>query len=201
MVHYINTPKGILVLPISKKVMKNSILYFLTAVALLLPSLLNSQTEIGEVINLPGRAFKYSTTTSASKPTIWRLWTDVENWKKFDTLLEYSSLVESVSFGESAVGFLKAEGAPRTRFEIRNVIEGESFLVHLFLPLYQSIDQQRYFEANNTGGTTFTHEVTFKGGLSPIVYLLLSRIYKRETQLVVERLKVVAEVERQGTPD
>ena len=175
--------------------MGKSKLLYLTRAILLLPGLLTAQVDTGEVIDLPGRSFKYSTTTSASKSTIWRLWTDVENWKKFDTLLEYSSLNEGIGFAEGAVGYLKAEGAPRTRFEIREVNEAESFLVQLKLPLYQVIDQRRYFEMNNTGGTTFTHEVSFRGGLSPIVYFLLRRIYKRETQSVVERLKLVAEAE------
>ena len=133
------------------------------------PLLWGAELDSDEVIDLPGLSFKYSIETSAQESTIWRLWTDVKNWKKFDTLLEYSYLDEGITFGEGAIGYLKAEGAPRTTFEIINVNGTESFTVHLRLPLYQTINQHRYFENNNSGGTTFTHEVSFKGALSPLL--------------------------------
>lgn len=178
----------------------NKVIFPLLSLAIFsAPARLSAQLDTAEVVDLPGFSFKYSTETSASKSTIWRLWTDVDNWKKFDTSLEYSYLVEDsdreAGFAEGAVGYLKAEGAPRTRFKIVNVDTPDSFVVRLYLPLYQTIDQQRYFEVNVSGGTTFTHEINFKGALSPIFYTLLSRIYKKETRLVVERLKAVAETE------
>jgi len=43
---------------------------------------------------LKGYRLKYSVETSASQSTIWRLWSDVKHWNKFDTLLEYSYLDE-----------------------------------------------------------------------------------------------------------
>lgn len=154
---------------------------------------LSAQTVTGEIINLPGYAFKYSAQTSASKSTLWRLWTDVENWKAFDTALEYSYLEENTAFREGAKGYLKAESAPRVSFEILQLNDQQSFSVQLNIPLYQTIQQQRYFESDNNGETIFTHEVKFNGGLSPLVYVFLQRIYKRETQLVVEQLKSLAE--------
>ena len=160
---------------------------------LCVPALLLAQAVTGEIVNLSGYAFKYSVRTSASKNTVWQLWTDVENWKTFDISLEYSDLEKNALFGEGAKGFLKAEGVPRVSFEIHDVIDQQSFAVHLNIPLYQSIEQFRYFEIDNTGNTTFTHEVKFKGGLSPLVYMFLQRIYKRETQLVVENIKTLAE--------
>ena len=175
--------------------MRTSNLLSLTYAVFFAPVLLSAQIDAGEVTDLAGFAFKYSVATSARKSTIWRLWTDVENWKKFDTSLEYSFLADGMSFAEGAVGYLKAEGAPRTKFEILNVNEGESFIVRLRLPLYQTIDQQRYFEVSTAGEITFTHEVNFRGVLSPIVWVLLRGIYKRETRSVVERLKAIAENE------
>ena len=171
--------------------------YRLLGPLLFLPiSVLQAQTLTDEIVDLPGLAFKYSTQTSASKATIWRLWTDVENWKQFDVALEYSNLQDDTIFAEGARGYLKADGAPRVSFEIEQLRQGESFTVNLRIPLYQAIKQQRYFELSETGSTVFTHEVKFSGGLSPLVYLFLQGIYKRETQCVVQRLKSLAEAEQ-----
>ncbi len=163
------------------------------AVLVSLPLPLLAQTRLGEIVELPGFAFKYSVATSASAATIWQLWIDIENWKEFDALLEYSNLESAVEFGEGAKGYLKAEGAPRVGFEIRDLVEHQSFSVHLQIPLFQSIEQQRYFDSNVNGMTVFSHEVRFSGGLSPLLYLLLNRIYKRETAAVVNRIKMLAE--------
>lgn len=164
---------------------------------LCIPGLLSAQTEIGAIINLPGLAFKYSVETSAGKDTVWRLWSDVDGWKRFDTALEFSRLSDGDSFGEGASGYLKAKGAPRTRFEILRVNEGVSFLVRLQLPLHHTIDQQRYFAVSDSGATVITHEVSFNGLLSPVIYAVLSRIYKKETRQVVDRLKLLAEQVRE----
>lgn len=158
-------------------------------------SMLQAQTLTDEIVDLPGFAFKYSTQTSASKEAIWRLWSDVEYWEKFDVALEYAYLQDSTAFAEGAQGYLKAEGAPRVGFTIEQLIQGESFTVNLRIPLYQAIKQQRYFEPSETGSTVFTHEVIFSGGLSPLVYLFLQGNYKRETQSVVQRLKSLAEAQ------
>jgi len=167
---------------------------------LLLPvGVLQAQTLTDEIIELPGFAFKYSTQTSASKAAIWRLWTDVENWKQFDVALEYSYLQDNAVFAEGVQGYLKADGAPRVGFEIEQLKQGESFAVNLEIPLYQAIKQQRYFEPSEIGSTVFTHEVRFSGGLSPLVYLFLQSLYKRETQSVVQRLKSLAEAQQSGT--
>ena len=155
------------------------------------------QAKTGEVVVLPNCSLKLSVETSASKHTIWRLWTDVENWKKFDTILEYSHLVDDAGFTQGAVGYLKARGAPKTKFELIEVKESESFIESLKTPLYQTIELQRYFEVNENGNTTFTHEVNFKGGLRHIMYALLAGTFKKELRHVMSNLKAVAEKEEQ----
>ncbi|MBL4821371.1 MAG: hypothetical protein JKY98_10350 [Gammaproteobacteria bacterium] len=175
--------------------MNKLILSGLGSIILFAPVLCWSQTVTGEIVELPGYSFKYSLETSARRSTIWQLWSDVENWKKFDTLLEYSYLDDDTSFVTGATGVLNAEGAPEVKFEIMNVIEPESFTVRLHLPLYQTIDQQRYFEVSDSGVATFSHEISFKGGLKSIMCFLLCGTYKKETQRVMERLKVLAEAQ------
>lgn len=168
----------------------------LLSVALALSPVLPAAPQIsGEIVDLPGFSFKYSLATHARKSTIWQLWTDVENWDKFDTLLEYSYLENNAPIGEGSIGYLNAEGAPRIRFEISQYNENQSFIISQKLPLYQRIDLQRYFEAGENGTTVFTHEVNFRGTLSALVCMFLCGTFKKETQLVMERLKLLAEDE------
>ncbi|NOX27451.1 MAG: hypothetical protein GXP21_04565 [Gammaproteobacteria bacterium] len=150
-----------------------------------------------DVIELANYSLKYSVETSAKKSTIWRLWSDVENWQKFDTILEYSYLVDNAEFKTGSIGYLNAKGAPKTKFILTEVNDEISFTESLKIPLYQTIDLQRYFEVNNKGKTTFTHEVNFKGSLKSILYFLLSGTFKSELINVMENLKKVAENEEQ----
>ncbi len=169
---------------------------FMIAVLISVPISSLAQSQPGKIVDLPGFAFKYSVETSAAESTIWGLWTDVENWKDFDVLLEYSYLEQGAVFNEGAQGYLKAQGAPRVSFEIGEFMDRQSFAVKLKIPLFQTIQQRRYFETAAGGKTVFTHEIKFEGGLSPLVYLFLGRIYKRETQAVMENIRILAETGR-----
>lgn len=148
---------------------------------------------IDRIINLPGCAFKYSVATSAPRHTIWQLWSDVENWKMFDTRLEYSFLYNGTEFEMGAIGYIKSKGAPKTRFELTEVIPGERFTETLILPLYQSLELKRYFETTDSGGTIFTHEVRFKGSLRWFYYLVLNKAFKKDLPLVMNAMKALAE--------
>ena len=144
---------------------------------------------------LKGYRLKYSVETSASQSTIWRLWSDVKHWNKFDTLLEYSYLDDGYAFEQGATGVIKAEGTNRTRFKLHDVVDGVSFTETLHVPLYQSIDLKRYFEESETGKTVFTHEVVFRGRLRFLIYAIAAGTFKSELPLVMGRLKAVAEKE------
>ena len=148
---------------------------------------------------LSGYRLKYSVETTAKPATIWRLWSDVENWKKFDTLLQYSHLDEGQEFVSGATGVIKAAGASKTRFKLVEVTEGVSFTEKLFVPLYQSIELKRYFEepeqSEDEIKTVFTHEVVFKGPLRFLIYAVAAKTFKEELPLVMGRLRDVAENE------
>jgi len=144
-----------------------------------LPALAADSDE-PEVQVLGGYRLKYSVKTSADKSTIWRLWSDVEHWKKFDTLLEYSYLDDGYEFEQGATGVIKADGASKTRFKLTEVVDGVSFVEKLHVPLYQSIELKRYFEESEQGATIFTHEVVFKGRLRFLIYAVAASTFKSE---------------------
>lgn len=154
-----------------------------------------SETRSNKVEVLTAYRLKYSVETIAQKSTIWRLWSDVERWKAFDTLLEYSRLDQGQVFELGATGVIKAEGASETRFKLTEVTHGVSFTETLFVPLFQNIELKRYFEKSTNGKTIFTHEVVFKGRLRFLIYAAAANSFKRELPLVMRRLKDVAESE------
>ena len=158
--------------------------------------LLSSLTAWGtEVITTGSYSYKLSVETSAKKSTVWRLWEDVENWKEYDTILEYSYLVDGAKFEKGAVGYVNARGAPRTKFELLEVNPGVSFVESLKLPLFSSLRLKRYFETSESGLTIFTHEVEFKGPAKWLMFQIMAKTFKQELPLVMNNLRDIAELE------
>lgn len=147
------------------------------------------------VQRLPNYSFKLSVATDASKATIWRLWTDVENWKTYDTILQYSHLIDGADFVVGAEGYVKAKGAPKTKFELIEVQAPTGFVERLKIPLYQAIELRRYFEEDADGRTVFTHEVNFRGSLRWLTHALLGNNFRHETVRVMTRLRDLAETQ------
>ena len=167
----------------------------LLSVFLSVISLATSSTSAEEhsAVEFSKCSLKLSVKTKASQEMIWQLWADVENWKRFDTLLEYSYLEEGASFEKGATGYVKAYGAPRTRFELTFVDQGVSFVETLKLPLYHSLDLRRYFASGEKGETVFVHQVDFKGPLKGVLYYFLKDTFAEELPLVMGRLRDLAE--------
>ena len=173
-----------------QKKMKNKLRTFIMALALSIATL--GSANANNVKKLPNHALKYSVETTATKDTIWHLWTDVDNWKAFDTLLEYSYLNDENKFKLGATGYLKAKGGLKTKFEVTAFDEDKSFILSLKLPLLQAIELERRFE-DTPNTTTLTHQVNFKGGLKLLTYAALGKTFEKELTLVMGRLKALAE--------
>lgn len=155
---------------------------------------MQTNAEEPAVQKLENYGLKHVVETTASQETIWRLWSDVENWNTFDTLLEYSYLKEGQEFETGGTGYLKAATGPKTKFILTDVNAPHAFSEKLKLPLWQVIELKRSFEpAQEEGKTAFVHEVHFKGGLKPIYYAALASTFKKELVLVMGRLKALAE--------
>lgn len=160
---------------------------------LLVAVLLSPSTHASEVQVLDGYRLQYSVETDATESEIWQRWADVDNWKLFDERLDASYLVDKQPFGLGAIGYVKAKGSFKTRFKIVQLEDGVSFVEKLYLPFYQSVELKRYFKTAENGKTQFVHEVSFKGRLRSIMYLILCGAFKKDLKLVVESLKDLAE--------
>jgi hypothetical protein len=76
---------------------------------------------------------EFSIKTDATNEKIWSLWTDVENWKKWDDSVEYSNL--DGDFKNGARGFLKTLNGPKASFTLVDCVKNRSFTSRLKLPL------------------------------------------------------------------
>lgn len=94
-------------------------------------------------------------TTTASAEAIWKLWADVEGWKKWDTEVEYASIYGQFKVGTH--GVLKAKGAPKSKFTITEATPNKSFTSRSRLPLC-TIDFIHTFENG-----TLTHRIEMRG--------------------------------------
>jgi len=142
--------------------------------------------------------FSYSLTlhTTATQETIWALWYDVENWKSYDTVLQYSYLDEGSDFAVGSFGYVKARGAPKTKFELVEVDLGNSFVENLKLPLWSSLDLKRRVVRLDNKTVAFTHEVEFKGSFKRVMYWLLAKRFKKDLKMVMTNMKTIAESEK-----
>ena len=172
--------------------MKCTVIFVITFFVAVLVTI-QATAQANDVQILPNYSMKLSIETDATKEKIWQLWKNVTEWKKFDERLEYSYLIEGHSFEKGAIGYVKSKGAPKSQFELIEVIEGESFIEVLKLPLGQTIHLHRYFEPSESDKTIFTHEVRFKGGLKGVFHFFLGGPFKKDLKLVMEKMRKIAE--------
>lgn len=146
-----------------------------------------------EIISTGKCSYSLTLTSTTSKEIIWQLWEEVENWKSYDTVLQYSYLVEDSKFEVGAIGYVKAKGAPKTKFEITQMELGDSFVESLKLPLWNTLELKRKVVSVNQGEVEFTHEVEFKGPLRGLMYSLLAKRFKTDLKMVMVNMKGIAE--------
>ena len=70
---------------------------------------------------------EYSLESKASEANIWKVMTDVENWKQWVSGLDYSRL--DGDFGDGVFGTVKNLKGPKSRFCIKDVIKNKSFIM------------------------------------------------------------------------
>ena len=97
--------------------------------------------------------------TTASKEQIWKLWSDVPNWKLWDTQVENSKLLGEFQTGTK--GVLKSVGGPKATFEIIECTKFKSFTNRSNLPLCKMDFIHTITEA--TDGVEITHKVVMTG--------------------------------------
>ena len=105
------------------------------------------------------RHFQHRLYTDADPAAIWRIWSDVANWKDWDHGLRDTKF--SGAFEQGAKGVVISLEGIRSKFELLEVLPGESYTLKSSL-VGSSLFVKRYLGTHD-GRTTFTHEVWFEG--------------------------------------
>lgn len=133
--------------------------------------------------------FSHTVETTASPTAIWRIWTDVPNWKSWDDGLKSADL--NGPFAPGTTGTLIPDKGPKSTFVLTEVVDGQSYTFKTNLPL-GALYVKRYL-GERDGRTVFTHEVWFTGLTKGIFGRSLGRNYRRILPDVMAKIKTQTE--------
>ncbi len=166
--------------------MKNLILLFLS----LLTLNASAQTRSAPPTS---KHFWHQEKTTASSEIIWDIWTDVPNWKDWDSGLKDASI--NGDFKLDAKGKIISLENRKSKFKIIDFEEGVSYTMKTKLPL-SSLYVKRFISEKN-GETFITHEVWFKGLTSRIFAKSFGTKFKNILPNVVREVITLAEQKHQ----
>ncbi len=149
-------------------------------------SILQAQAQENQATN---KHFWYSMETSASPEQIWAIWTDVKNWKNWDTGLKDAFMEDEFQLGKKGK-IISLEGR-KSKFKVVEFKEGFSYTIKTKLPL-GSLYVKRYLNTENNK-TTFTHEVWFKGLTRGIFAKAFGGNFRKMLPEVLQNIKQIAE--------
>jgi len=133
--------------------------------------------------------FSHTVETTASPATIWHIWTDVPNWKRWDDGLKSAEL--NGTFAPGTAGTLIPDKGPKSRFSLTEVVDGQSYTFKTNVPL-GALYVKRYIGVRD-GKTVFTHEAWFTGATKGIFGRSFGRNYRRILPAVMAKIKALAE--------
>lgn len=133
--------------------------------------------------------FWHTTNTSAAPSVVWSIWTDVENWKNWDTGLKDARL--SGTFELDASGHIVSLEGRKAKFKIVAFEEGQSYTYKTKLPL-GSLYVKRSLETTDIQ-TTFIHEVWFAGLTKGLFARAFGEKFRKMLPGVMHNIKQIAE--------
>jgi len=127
---------------------------------------------------------KHTIETKATPMQIWRVWQDVDNWKKWDRDIELSRI--EGPFQTGTTGATKFVGTPPfktllTQVEPLKLVVQEAYLSYAKVVSYQSMSQV-------AGKTQVTFQVEIRGPLSLFFACMLGRFIKRKIPPEMEEM-------------
>jgi hypothetical protein len=122
--------------------------------------------------------------------TIWHYWSDVENWKKWDPDIQWSSI--NGPFEVGTTGQLKPQKGPKASFIITELISHKKFIDQSKLP-FTSLTFIHEIEEETSDFVTVTHGIQFTGLLSPLFSKLIGKSLAKGLPVSLQKLKELAE--------
>lgn len=136
-----------------------------------------------------GGAMARSVDVAATPARVFALWADAAAWPRWDPDLEEASL--DGAFARGSHGTLKPRGGPRTRIELVDVVEPESFTAVSRLPGCRMVFAHRVSPLPD--GCRVTHAVRFEGPLAFVFRRLIGPSIRRGLPGTMDGLKAAAE--------
>ena len=127
--------------------------------------------------------------TSASPEKIWTIWTDVSQWKTWDTGLKDALMSDPFKLG--AKGTIVSLEGRKSKFKVVEYEEGLSYTIKTKLPL-GSLYVKRTL-STQSGKTIFTHEVWFKGLTGGLFAKRFGPKFRKMLPEVMLKIKQLAE--------
>ena len=126
--------------------------------------------------------------TNATRAQLWKLWTDVENWNKWDKEVAFSIL--HGEFKTGTTGILKPKKGPKSKFKLIAVSELNAFTSRSFLPFTK---MDFFHEINEKDGELFiTHGVKITGLLTFLFSRVIGEKIIQELPKSMENLSKMA---------
>jgi Polyketide cyclase / dehydrase and lipid transport len=135
-------------------------------------------------------SFSHSIETTAPSNRVWKLWTDVSTWSKWDGGLK-SALLDG-PFAVGAVGKIVPLRGSIVPFTVTANTPNSSSTFVTKLP-FAKLNIERSLVGLPNGGTRFTHTVTFTGPLREVWGFILGRGFRKELPLTMAKLAALAE--------
>lgn len=133
--------------------------------------------------------FSHTDSTTVKSDVIWKIWTDVSNWKNWDSGLKDATLNGEFKIGNK--GKIISQKGPNSKFIITKVNEGISYQFKSKIPFGWLIITRTM--ENKNGLTFFTHEVEFTGVLKKFFGKQLGIKFKSMLPGVLTKIKEIAE--------
>ncbi|MCB0753812.1 MAG: polyketide cyclase [Ignavibacteriae bacterium] len=133
---------------------------------------------------------KVTIKTDATKEQIWKLWTDVDNWNKWDKEVEFSELDGKFEVG--IFGILKPTKGPKSKFELISVDKLCEFTSRSFLPLTK-MDFIHEMEEKD-GEIYITHGVKIRGLLTFLFSKVIGEKLVNELPKAMDNLSKLAKM-------
>ncbi|MGC6524856.1 MAG: SRPBCC family protein [Flavobacteriaceae bacterium] len=147
-------------------------------------TVLNAQNQVPT-----NKHFWYTMETTTSPDEIWSIWTNVKQWKDWDTGLKDASIDGEFKL-DTKGAIISLEGR-KSKFKVVEYEEGKTYTYKTKLPL-GSLYVKRYLKIDN-GITTFTHEVWFQGLTAGVFSKALGEKFRKILPNVLENIKQIAE--------
>ena len=129
----------------------------------------------GNIAAGANRRFQHTATTTASEADVWRQWTDVMTWKRWDQGLADAAI--DGPFVRGAEGTITPNTGRDTTFTIVELDPGRSYTFDTKLPGARLRIRRDFVEGR---ATTFRHVVSFEGPLAVVWSTLLGRGFRRQ---------------------